>query len=123
MACVAMQGETWSHFRLLQVRRLKFQLVDVHGERITVKATFELLPVRRPILSLSRLVDKGLAVVMGNDQGKKLSKNGRERHLHKSNGVCHVRASRCRSCVHWEDQGKCHTRLATCHSEFGPHTA
>ena len=43
---------------------VKFQLVDVHGEAITVKTVFELLPVRRPILSVSRLVDKGFAVVM-----------------------------------------------------------
>ena len=65
----------------------------MHGERITVKAIFELLPVRRPILSVSRLIDKRFAVVMGNDQGNKLSKNGRETHLHKANGVYHVRAS------------------------------
>ena len=38
---------------------VKFQLVDVHGEKITVKATFELLPLRRPILSVSRLAEKG----------------------------------------------------------------
>ena len=73
--------------------KVKFRLVDVPGETINVKVMFELLPVRRPILSVSRLVDKGFAVVMGNDQGNKLSKNGREIHLHQSNGVYHVRAS------------------------------
>ena len=57
---------------------MKFQLFDVHGERITVRTMFELLPVRRPIVSVSRLVDKGFAVVMGNDQGNKLSNNGRD---------------------------------------------
>ena len=39
------------------------QLVDVHGVEINVRATFELLLVRRPILSVSRLVEKGFAVV------------------------------------------------------------
>ena len=43
---------------------VSFQLVDVHGVEINVRATFELLPVRRPILSVIRLVEKGLAVVM-----------------------------------------------------------
>ena len=42
-----------------------FQSVDVHGVAITVKAMFELLPVRRPFLSVRRLVDEGFAVVMG----------------------------------------------------------
>ena len=70
-----------------------FQLIDEHGVAITVKAVFELLPVRRPILSVSRLVDKGFAVVMGNDLGNTLGKNGRVIHLHRSNGVYHVRAT------------------------------
>ena len=43
---------------------VSFQLVDVHGVETNVRATFELLPVRRPILSVIRLVEKGLAVVM-----------------------------------------------------------
>ena len=81
-----------------------FQLLDVHGESITVKAVFELLPVRRPILSVSRLVDKGFAVVMGNDAGNKLRKNGREIHLHKSNGVYHLRASTVSDLSPLEDQ-------------------
>ena len=56
---------------------VNIQLVAVHGEAITVKAVFELLPAHRPILSVGHLVDKGFAVVMGNDQGNKLSENGR----------------------------------------------
>ena len=48
---------------------VQFHLVDVHGEKIYVKAVFELLPVRRPILSVSCLVDKGFAVVMGSELG------------------------------------------------------
>ena len=53
-----------------------FQLVEVHGVAITVKATFELLPARRPILSVRRLVDKGSDVMMGNEQGNTLGKDG-----------------------------------------------
>ena len=60
---------------------VSFQLLDVHGVDINVRATLELLLVRRPILSVSRL-EKGLAVVMGNT----LSKDGGVRHLHNSNG-------------------------------------
>ena len=65
----------------------------MHGEKITAKAMFELLPVRRPILSVTRLVEKGLVVVMGNERGHKLCKNGREIPLHKHNGVYHVSAT------------------------------
>ena len=95
--CVAVQGETW----FSQKRdvsdcdrwKVEFQQVAVHGEKITLKAMFELLLVRRPILSVSRLVEKRFVVVMGNDLGNKMSKNGREIHLRKSNGVYHVRSS------------------------------
>ena len=72
---------------------VSFQLVDVPGVEINVRATFELVPVRRPILSVSRLVEKGFAVVMGKEQGNTLCKDGRVIHLHKSNGVYHVRAT------------------------------
>ena len=61
--------------------------------RVRWKRHFNFLPVRRPILSVSRLVDKGVPVVMGNDRGNKLGKNGRVIHLHTSNGVYHVRAT------------------------------
>ena len=54
---------------------------------------FELLPVRRPILSASRLVNKGFVVVMGAALGNKMSKDSREMQLQKSNDVYHVRAS------------------------------
>ena len=54
---------------------------------------FELLPVRRPILSASRLVEKGFVVATGNERGHKMCKNGREIPLHKYNGVCHVNAT------------------------------
>ena len=58
-----------------------------------MKAMFELVLVSRPIRSVSRFVDNGFAVVMGNELGNKVGKNRREIHLHKSSGVCHVRAS------------------------------
>ena len=65
----------------------------MHGEKITAKAMFELLPVRRPILIVTRLVEKRFVVVMGIERGHKLCKNGREIPLHKYNGVCHVNAT------------------------------
>ena len=81
MSCVAVQSGTWFNqggtfltatgapVKSQGPLEVKFKFVDVHGETITV---------RRPILSVSRLVGKGFAVVMGNDHGNKLSKNGRE---------------------------------------------
>ena len=83
---------------------VSFQLVDVHSVAITVKAIFELLLVRRPILSVSRLVDKGFADVMGKEQGNTLGKDGRVTHLHKSNGVYHVRATALSELCPLEDQ-------------------
>ena len=69
---------------------VKFLLINVHGEKITVKAMFELFAVRRPILSVNRLVGKGFVVAMGKEDGHKVHKGGREIHLHKSNGVHRV---------------------------------
>ena len=63
---------------------VSFQLVDVHGVEINVRATFELLPVRRPILCVTRLVEKRFAVVMGKEQGNTKGKDGREIHQHQS---------------------------------------
>ena len=83
---------------------VSFQLVDVHGVEINVRATFELLLVRCPILSVSRLVEKGFAVVMGKEQGNTLCKDGRVIHLHKSNGVYHVRATALSELCPQEDQ-------------------
>ena len=77
--------------------------VDVHGVGINLRA--KLLPVRRSILSVSRLVEKGFAVVMGKKQGNTLCKDGRVIHLHKSNGVHHVRATALSELCPLEDQG------------------
>ena len=81
-----------------------FQSVDVHGVAITVKAMFELLPVRRPLLSVSRLVFEGFADVMGNEKGNTLGKDGKVIHLHKSNGVYHVCATALSELCPLEDQ-------------------
>ena len=54
---------------------------------------FELLAVRRPILSADRLVGKGFIVVMGKEGGHKVHKDGREMYLHKSNDMHHVHAT------------------------------
>ena len=83
---------------------VSFKLVDVHGVAINARATFELLPVRRPILSVSRLVEKGFAVVMGKEQGNTLCKDGRVIHPHKSNSVYHVRATALSELCPLEDQ-------------------
>ena len=71
---------------------VKFHLINVHGEKITVKAMFESLAVRRPILSVNRLVGKGFVVAMGKEDGYKVHKDSREIHLHEFNGVHHVHA-------------------------------
>ena len=57
-----------------------------------MKAMFKLLVVRRPILSVNRLVGKGFVVAMGKEDGHKVHKDGREIHLHKFNGVHQVHA-------------------------------
>ena len=69
---------------------MKFHSINVHGEKIIVKAMLELLAVRRPILSVNRIVGKGFVVAMGKEGGHKVHKDGREIHLHKSSGVHHV---------------------------------
>ena len=99
--CKAKQGSPVESQGTLEVT---FQLIDEHGVEITVKAVFELLPVRRPILSASRPADKGFAVVMGNDLGNTLGKNGRVIHLHRSNGVYHVRSTALSELCPLEDQ-------------------
>ena len=44
--------------------KTKSQLVDVHGEKITVKTMFEMVTLRCPILSARRPVGKEVVVVM-----------------------------------------------------------
>ena len=60
--------------------------------------------VRGPIMSVSRLVEKGFAVVMGQEQGNTLCKDGRVIHLHNFNGVYHVRATALSELCPLEDQ-------------------
>ena len=81
VACHAWQCKTKLHF--VQGLFLTVTRAPIASQgTLDVRATLELLLVRRPILSVNRLVEKRLAVVMGNT----LSKDGRVRHLHKSNG-------------------------------------
>ena len=56
---------------------VQFQLVDVHGEKITVRAMFQLLLVRRPHSECEPSFDEGFAVVMGSELGNQMRKNGR----------------------------------------------
>ena len=69
------------------------QLVDVHREKITVKAMFEFLFMRCPILSVGCLVGKDVVVIMENERRYKSYKKNREIPLHKYNGVYHVHES------------------------------
>ena len=82
----------------------QFQQVDVSSGKITVKAMFGVLLLRRSILSASRFVDKRFAFVMGNESDNQICKNGSEVHLHKSSGVYHVRASALSELCVLEDQ-------------------
>ena len=70
----------------------KCQLVEVHGEKITVRTMFELVSMKCPILSVGRLVGKEVVVVMENERRYKSYKN-REIPLHKFNGVFQVNES------------------------------
>ena len=73
--------------------KAKSQLVEVHGEKVTVKAMFELVRMRCPILSVGRLVGKEVVVVMESERRYKSYKKNREIHLQKYNGVYHVHES------------------------------
>ena len=73
--------------------KAKSQLVEVPGEQVTVKAMFELVSMRRPIMSVDRLMRKEVVVVMENERRCKSYKKNREIPLHKCNGVCHVHES------------------------------
>ena len=48
--------------------KAKSQMIELHGEKVTVKATFELVSMRCPILSVGRLVGKEVVVVMENER-------------------------------------------------------
>ena len=73
--------------------KAKSQLLDVHGEKITVKTMFELVSMRCPIQSVGRPVGKKVVVVMENERRYKTYKKNREIPLHKYNGVYHVHES------------------------------
>ena len=73
--------------------KAKSQLVEVPGEEVTVKAMFELVSMRCPILSVDRLVGKEVVVVMENERRCMSHKKNREISLHKYTGVYHVHES------------------------------
>ena len=58
--------------------KAKSQLVDVPEEKVTVKAMFELVSRRCPILSVDRLLRKVVVVVMENERRYKSHKKNRE---------------------------------------------
>ena len=102
------------------------QLLDGHGVVINARATFELLLVRRPILSVSRLVEKGFAVVMGKEAAKHVEQ-GRESDTSAQIQWCVPRTSLVKRPCHGHDTNPqrtrdWHTRLATCLSELGVRT-
>ena len=73
--------------------KAKSQLVEVPGEKVTVKAMFELVSMRCPILSVDRLVGKEVVVVKENERRYMSHKKNRERSLRKYTGVYHVHES------------------------------
>ena len=78
--------------------KAKSQLFEVPGEKVTVKAMFELVSMRCPILSVDRLVGQEVVVVMENERRYKSYKKNREIPLHKYNGVYHVHESELSEC-------------------------
>ena len=66
---------------------MKSQRIDVHGGKITVTTRFRLILVRRPIMSVCRLVGKEVVVIMKSNCRYKSYKRDREIRLHKFNGV------------------------------------
>ena len=89
----AFLNATDTQFTSQRMLKTNSQLVEVHGEKVTVKAMFELVSMRCPILSSGRLVGKEVVVVMENERRYKSYKKNREIPLHKYNGVHHVHES------------------------------
>ena len=89
----AFLNATDTQFTSQRMLKANSQLVEVHGEKVTVKAMFELVSMRCPILSAGRLVGKEVVVVMENERRYKSYKKNREIPLHKYNGLYHVHES------------------------------
>ena len=89
----AFQKATGAQVTSQGMLKLKSQLVVVHGEKITVKAMFELVTMRCPILSVGRPVGKEVIVVMENERRYKSYTKNSEILLHKYSGVYHVHES------------------------------
>ena len=89
-SCDAFLDATDTQVTSQGMQKAKSQLVEVPGEKVTVKAMFELVSMRCPILSVESLVRKEVDVVMENERRYKSYKKNREIPLHKYNGVYHV---------------------------------
>ena len=84
--------------------KAKSQLVEVHGEKVTVKAMLELVSMRCPMLSVGRPVGKEVVVVMENERRYKSYKENREIPF-TSTMVCITCMSQsCQSRAHWRIQ-------------------
>ena len=81
-SCDAFLNATNAQVTSQGMLKAKSQLVEVPGEKVTVKAMFELVSMRSPILSVDRLVGKEVVVVMENERRYKSYKKNREIPLH-----------------------------------------
>ena len=63
-------------------RKVMYNAVDLHGEVFTVKIPFVVCEVRRPMLSMAMLEDKGFHLTVG-DGCRKVGGHGREMSLRK----------------------------------------
>ena len=92
-SCDAFLNGTETQVTSQGMLKAKSQLIEASGKKVTVKAMFELVSMRCPILSVDRLVRKDVVVVMENERRYKSYKKNREIPLHKYNGVYHVHES------------------------------
>ena len=70
------------------MREVVYNAMDLHGEVFTVKIPFVVCEVRRPMLSMAMLEDKGFHLTVGRGRWK-LGGHGREMIL-RSNGDSHL---------------------------------
>ena len=77
-SCDAFLNATDTQVTSQGMLKAKFQLVEVPGEKVTVKAMFELVSMGCPILCVDRLVRKEVVVVMENERRYKSYKKNRE---------------------------------------------
>ena len=109
-SCDAFRNATDTQTTSQGILKAKSQLVEVLGEKVTVKAMFELMSMRCPILSVDRLVRKEVVVVMENERRYRSYKKNRE--IPTSTMVCITSMSQsCQSRAHWRIQVTSMNRL------------